>query len=324
MSNDTIRTVSMPFFVAIAAYLLQALPYLSSIGALPLAFLLAFAIRAAGYIPNEQNPLHKFMNKYLLKASVILYGVQLNIISLYNNGISFLCSAVIVIICSYIVILVLSRIFKVDSSLAMLIATGTAICGGAAIGAVSPILKSKRNDIALAVALISIIGTIFSLGAPLIEHWIQLSPENYGKWIGFSSHEIAHAALAGNYFGDQSLTSALMAKLSRVFMLFPVTLLLTWVMNRKNTDQQQKATFPYFILGFLAMSIISTLGFQYGFMTSELQGIISKIASFSLTLAMVMLALSIDPKALTKSALKPMIVVIISSTLVYSLSLLLI
>ncbi|MCR8658984.1 YeiH family protein [Paenibacillus endoradicis] len=324
MTTRKLYGILLPTSLAMVAYAFSFLPVLSLVGPLPIAILLAVLFRNFIYNAAKWQDGIDFSSKIILRIAIVLYGVRLNIILLFQEGLSLIGAAAIVIACTFTIVLLLAKWLKVEQSIALLLATGTAICGAAAIGAVSPIIKSNKNDIALSAALIAIVGTLFALGAPLAEQWIHLSPEQYGTWVGYSTHEIAHAALAGDYFGNESLTNAFMAKLSRVFLLFPVTIIFTWWMNRKNEGVTAKASFPYFIIGFIIISLISTAGFYVGFMNEGIQTNISSFATFLLAVSMAALGLSIDLRSIKKTAAKPLLLLVIASICVYGITLLLV
>lgn len=322
MTTRTIWGILLPIGLAGLAYTFALIPGLSSIGPLPIAILLAVLFRNFVYNASQWQPGIDFSSKVLLRIAIVLYGVRLNIMLLFQEGLSLIGIAAIVIIFTFIIVLLLAKWLKVEQSFALLLATGTAICGAAAIGAVSPIIKSDRNDTALSAALIAIVGTIFALAAPFAEQLFHLSPEAYGTWVGYSAHEIAHAVLAGDYFGSQSLPTALMAKLSRVFLLFPVTIIFSWWMNRKQQVAGAKAKFPFFIIGFIIVSLISTAGFYVGYMNEAIQTMISTIATFLLCVSMAALGLSIDLRSMKKTAVKPLILLVIASICIYGINLL--
>ena len=308
--------IILTFVIAGAAYMLATLPGFSMVG--PLA--LAMMIRNFIFNPSTYKTGITFSAKKILRLAIILYGVRLNIVLIYEQGLGFIGRAALVVGFAIGIMLLLSHWMNVDKKTALLLGCGTGICGGAAIGAVAPIVKSSDEETALSVGMISLVGTAFALLAPVISTIAGMSALDYGEWVGFSVHEIAHAALAGGVYGEESMTAALMAKLSRVLLLFPVTLILAWIISRKTvaTDQAQKATFPYFIIGFVAVSIISTIGLETGIMTVAFQANISTFASFLLAVSMAALGLTIDLKQLRGKALKPLILLTVTSILVFA------
>ena len=316
--QNFIKGILFTFTIALAAYGLALLPGISVIGPLAIAIILAMIIRNFVFEPKAWQKGINFSSKIILRVAIIIYGVRLNMKLIYDQGLPFIGRAALVVLIGIGLMLLLSHLFGVDRNLALLLGCGTGICGAAAIGAVAPIVNSKNEDTALAVGMIALLGTGFALIAPIIASVTGMSATVYGEWVGFSVHEIAHAALAGDTYGDTSLTAALMAKLSRVLLLFPVTMLIVWLVSRKEKGEStKKASFPLFIVGFLAVSIISTVGLESGWLTVQVQGKIASFASFLLAVAMAALGLTINLRQLKGKALKPLMLLATTSVLLF-------
>ncbi|MEK4229628.1 YeiH family protein [Solibacillus sp. FSL H8-0538] len=316
--QNFIKGILFTFFIALAAYGIAQLPIISVIGPLAIAIILAIIIRNYIFEPVVWEKGITFSSKMILRLAIILYGVRLNMMLIFDQGLPFIGRAALVVAVGIGLMLLLSRLFGVDRNLALLLGCGTGICGAAAIGAVAPIIHSKDEDTALAVGMIALLGTIFALFAPVVASLVEMPAALYGEWVGFSVHEIAHAALAGGTYGDASLTPALMAKLSRVLLLFPVTLIIAWLVSRKQGETTQKASFPLFIVGFLIVSIISTIALENGWMTVGVQQQIASFASFLLTMSMAALGLTINLKQLQGQALKPLMLLSTTSVLLFA------
>lgn len=286
---------------------------LNYLGPLAIAILIAVIIRNTLPYPQKWKTGIDFAAKKILRFAIILYGIRLNIAVVAHEGLPLIARAAGVIVGAILLTIIIGKLLKVEDNLMMLLAFGTGICGAAAIAAVSPILKAKEEDTAMAVGMIALMGTIFSLIYPAIGSLLHLAPAVYGYWSGFSLHEIAHAALAGAAYGDESLTPALLSKLSRVLLLFPVTLVLVGFLKFKKGGTGQKASFPYFLLGFLAVSAIGTWGTQQGFLSASVEDAIAQTGTFFLAVAMAALGMSVDLKELKSRALKPLLMMTIVS-----------
>ena len=140
------------------------------------------------------------------------------------------------------------RIFKVDHELALLSSCGCGICGAAAVMGVSGQLRAKTDNSVLAVAVVAILGTVFTLIEVTLKPYLGLEAYNYGIFTGSSLHEIAHAVAAGGAGGQVALDTAILAKLSRVLMLIVVAIVLFVINRRSNDEAQGKMPMPYFIL----------------------------------------------------------------------------
>ena len=148
-----------------------------------------------------------------------------------------------------------------------------------------------------------------------------------GIWSGMSLHEIAQVVLAAAPAGEDALAYALLVKLGRVFLLIPLCFIFIFWMKKKSNqnEQQAKIEFPWFLLGFIAMSIVGSyvLGVSIPVSTGVLDGI-STITTWLLTAAMVGLGLNVNLKDLQTKALKPVLTVILVSVCVSILSIILI
>lgn len=302
-------------FITFLAYSISLIPIFSFIGPLAIALLLAIIYRNVFQYPETLRSGIQFSSKMILRLAIILYGVRLNIQMIVDEGFPLLFRATIVIIFALFMTFTIGKAFGVDHKLLLLLGSGTGICGAAAIGAVSSILDSDEEDTALAIGMIACVGTIFALFAPVIATLTNMPPDIYGQWVGFSLHEIAHALLAGSSYGDESLTPAILSKLSRVLLLFPITLIIVFIVSMKRKNAKKKASFPYFLFGFILVSIISTIGLQKGWMTISFQENIAAIASFLLTVAMAALGMSVDLRKIKKNALKPFLTLLFTSIL---------
>ncbi len=153
----------------------------------------------------------------------------------------------------------------------MLSACGCGICGAAAVMGVSPQIESrdeerKRENEVLAVAVVCVMGTVFTLLEIVIKPMLGLTDSQFGIVAGGSLHEIAHAIAAGSAFGEASLDSALIMKLSRVLLLAPVALIIGYWYQRRlvkesaqdHTQAPKKLPIPWFLGGFILTSILGT------------------------------------------------------------------
>lgn len=300
--------------LAALGFLLAYLPIINKTGPLGVAILLAVLYRHFFGYPESIRAGVQFSAKNLLRMAIILFGLRLNMSVILNEGIPLLLRDTFVIFVAICLMMVLARAFHADSSLSILLGIGTGICGASAIAAVSPILQAKEEDTAISAGLISIVGTVFAIGYTFIFPFLPLDGEAYGMWVGMSLHEVAHVALAGAIAGETGLGMALLAKLGRVFLLVPFSLLLLWFMKKRRGKENGGGSlaFPWFLIGFIAMSFIGSYLIDF---PEELLKNIAAITSFLLTMAMVGLGLSVNLADLKNKALKPMILLIFTSIL---------
>ncbi|WP_420488221.1 YeiH family protein [Gottfriedia acidiceleris] len=317
LNISMIYGVGFTFIIAVLGFLMAKLPGFDHVGPLACAILLALVYRQFFGYPEKLRAGIQFSSKRLLRFAIILYGLKLNIVVIFNDGLPLLLRGVGTIIFSIVVLMAIAKWLKADLNLSLLLSIGTGICGAAAIAAVSPIIKSKDEDTAMAVGIIALVGTIFSIIYTLIYPLLPISPTEYGAWAGISLHEIAHVALAAAPAGQDALAHALLAKLTRVFLLIPVCfILLFWMKKKGKLDGEAKLEFPWFLIGFVIMSFVGSyfLGKEVP-VSKNFMSDIAVFTSFILTMSMTGLGLNINLKELRTKSLRPLIAIIITSIL---------
>lgn len=306
------------FIIAAISLISSKLPLLDKVGALTIAIVIAILFRHFKGYPESYRPGITFASKRLLKFAIILYGLKLNIFDVIGEGSTLLLIDGGVIIVSIGLMLLLNHYIKGDKAITLLLGIGTGVCGAAAIAAVSPILKSREKDTAINIGIIALIGTLFSLAYTVIYTLFTISPEVYGVWSGVSLHEIAHVILAADFSGDTALRIGLLGKLGRVFLLIPLSIVLILVMNMKSQarNTNQRIEMPYFLIGFVLMAIFHT----YVPIPQFIMQIIEPLTTICLLMAMVALGLNVSFKDLQDRAFKPLIGVIIVSTILSTIT----
>jgi uncharacterized integral membrane protein (TIGR00698 family) len=310
LSKSWMGGVLFTFAIAFVGTGLTKFPVIDRLGAMMTAILIAVIYRQfAGYPEAIRSGIH-FSAKRILRFAIMLFGFHLNVDTIVHQGIGLLARDVGSIAIAILVTMLVARGIKAEPSLSLMLAIGTGVCGAAAIAAVSPIMKGKDDDTAIAVGIIALVGTIFTIAYTWLEPIFHMTNIQYGIWSGISLHEIAHVAAAAAPAGQDALAIALLAKLGRVLLLVPLCFFLAAWMKRKGTsDTQSKVEFPRFLLGFLAASLIGTYVPIPQFILRNLD----TVSSFLLTAAMVGLGLNVSFKALRTKAFKPLLAMLVGS-----------
>ncbi|WP_061776611.1 YeiH family protein [Levilactobacillus senmaizukei] len=287
---------------AVAGSALTQLPYLNLVGALVIALLLGMACQVTPSVIQTNRAGIGFISNKFLRLGIILLGFKLNLIQLAQAGVKTITLAAVVVTGMVLLTYNLSRKLGVDRELAILTATGTSICGAAAVIGVSPQIKvapeqaeHQRENEVLAVAIVAILGTVFTLIEIGLKPLLHLSAVQFGVMTGGSLHEIAHAVAAGSAGGPVSLDTAIITKLSRVLLLAPAALIIGWwyqkqTMAAATTNEHTKLPIPWFMAGFLLTSILGTW-LPMG--TAIIAGLV-KLAYLFLGMAMAALGMSVN------------------------------
>lgn len=310
--------IAFTVVIAVIGFALAKVPGFDRVGPLACAIVIAVAYRQFFGYPEKIRSGIQFSSKRFLRFAIILYGLKLNIDVILHQGLGLLVRDIGVITFAILATVWLGKLLKAESSLVLLLGVGTGVCGAAAIAAVSPILKTKDEDTAIAVGIIALVGTIFSITYTIIRPFLHVSAIHYGIWSGISLHEIAHVALAGAPAGQDALAIALLAKLGRVLLLIPLCFILMYWMKRKDTENtgETKIEFPWFLIGFILMSLFGSyvLGKSIPVSKGVMDGV-STATTFILTTAMVGLGLNVSLRDLRTKAARPLIAMLITSVL---------
>lgn len=156
----------------------------------------------------------------------------------------------------------ISRILQVEGTTGTLISAGTGICGGSAIASLSPVLKSKHEEVAVAMATVFCLNAVALFVFPLIGRWLHMSPEQFGWFAAIAIHDTSSVVGAAAEFHPDSVPIAVTAKLTRALWIIPMILLAAAVMKLKNRGKDEvhgKIQIPWFIFVFVAAVILHGL-----------------------------------------------------------------
>lgn len=324
-----IKTIkSKSFWIAFASTLacsllgkyLALIPGLNLIGALVIAMIIGMLAQLIQPMMYASTQGVSFISNKFLRLGIILLGFKLNLIDLAKSGVKTIVFAIVVVCFASAVTYGFCRLFKVEKELSLLTSFGGAICGAAAVMGISPQVKAHKDNSVLAVAVVCIMGTIFTLIEIFLMGVLHFTPTQFGVLAGSSLHEIAHAVAAGGAGGAVALNNAIIMKLSRVILLAPVALIVGILYNRRHQaadNTKQKLPIPWFMVGFLATSAFGTFGpLSQGMVTN-----LVSLAYICLGMAMAALGMSVNFKVIIARGRNVFLASFLGSTCLLALSL---
>ncbi|WP_309132313.1 putative sulfate exporter family transporter [Brevibacterium sp.] len=184
------------------------------------------------HLPECFLPGLDFAAKPLLRVGIAALGAQVLLGDILDLGWQVLVLAAVVVATGILVSLASARLFRVESGLALLIGCGFGICGAAAVAGVESTLRSKKEDVAAAVGLVVLFGTLMIALVPGLSSAFGLPEATAGMWGGAATHEVAQVVAIGGILGPTALEVAVLVKLSRVIMLAPTVTVLGLAMRR--------------------------------------------------------------------------------------------
>ncbi|WP_402845142.1 YeiH family protein [Microbacterium sp. GXS0129] len=235
--------------------------------ALIVAIVLGVVVTNTVPIPTALTGGIDFSAKKLLRAGIVLLGLQVALTDIAGLGVPVLIVVAGIVAGGLLGTLLLGRLLRVPAGLTLLIACGFSICGAAAVAGAAGVTDpddEAEQDTVTAVALVVIFGTLMIGLIPLASALLGLDPRIAGMWAGGSIHEIAQVVAAGGIIGGGALTAAVVVKLARVLLLAPVMAALS-VRERRlsrlhRTDGPSRRHLPpivpAFVIGFMLMVLV--------------------------------------------------------------------
>ncbi|BDU23017.1 putative sulfate exporter family transporter [Dyella sp. GSA-30] len=259
--------------------------------------------------PGAQfTPGIQFAGKQILQWSIIALGFGLSLNQVAKTGLESLSVTLVTMTVAFLAAWGLGRALKVHDKLKILIGVGTAICGGSAIAAVTPIIKPDEHDTAFAISTIFLFNLVAVLLFPLLGHLLHLSDLGFGLWAGTAINDTSSVVAAGYSFSKEAGDYATIVKLTRATLIIPVCLALAfavaWREKKKgSTDFSLRRIFPWFILWFLVASAIRTAGL----VPATILPAIHVLAEFLIIVALTAIGLSANLRKMASTGLRPIL-----------------
>jgi len=238
--------------VAVAFLVNHLVPVAS---ALTVAVGLGVLTRNLGLVRARALPGTRFATRRLLRAGVVLLGLQLAVTEVLRLPRGVLLGVVLTVAVTFAATLVVGRLLRVRPGTTLLVATGFSICGASAAAAMDAVSDSDEEDLATAVALVTIFGGVALVALPLLCGPLGLDATAAGTWAGASVHEVAQVVAAASPAGAAALSVAVVVKLTRVVLLAPVVAGYSLLHRRRraSSDGRRPPVVPLFVVGFVAM-----------------------------------------------------------------------
>ncbi|MCZ2257784.1 YeiH family protein [Sporosarcina sp. G11-34] len=217
----------------------------------------------------------QFSVKYALRAGIILLGLRLSLTEALKLGAWGLPLIIACISCGLVVTLYFTKKLNQSNRLGTLIACGTGICGVTAIMAVSPVVKARDNEISYAVANITIFGLVGMLFYPYLANlFFANNPIKAGLFLGTAIHDTAQVTGAALIFSqmydmEKAVDVATVTKLTRNLFIIAVIQLVSYFFFKSEGKKEEGNEYelpkwykliPLFVIGFLVLSFIRTIG----------------------------------------------------------------
>jgi uncharacterized integral membrane protein (TIGR00698 family) len=304
-----IRGIVLPLAIAlIASYAGGMFPLIGgAVFGIVIGIGAGFIMRSRGGISDGVN----FTSKKVLQWAVMILGSGLGLGQVYAAGAASLVIIVVTIASALLVAVVAGRALRVPFNLKSLIGVGTAICGGSAIAAIAPVIEAEDQEISYAISTVFMFNVIAVFIFPPLGHVLGMTQAGFGLFAGTAINDTSSVVAAGYTYGNAAGDYATIVKLTRTLMIIPIALAFVAVMMRRKRNVRadggasfsMAGIFPWFILGFLAMSALNTSGI----LGASAIAVLKDAGKFLIVMALSAIGLKTDIRKMLAAGYKPML-----------------
>lgn len=270
---------------------------------------------ATGVAPT---PRMKTLTTRALQLGVVALGAGMNLVAVWKIGSSGAALTAISLTAALVIGLALGKWLRVSGDTPLLIAVGTAICGGSAIAAVTSVVHPKEQETSVSLGVVFVLNAVALVLFPALGHALGLSQPVFGRWAALGIHDTSSVVGAGLAYGPQALAVATTTKLARALWIVPVTLVIAVVRQRGSNGGGLRAIrWPWFILGFVALAAL----FTWVPLLAPLAPHIVVVGQRALLLALFLIGLSLSRSALAKVGVRPLLLGVLLWVIVGGVSL---
>ena len=329
-----ITVISLIYLFTI--FLSQPLSYILNLSSLPISLLCLISgilfFNLFQFSTRVQMG-RDFIKKNVLQLAIILLGIKISFSELANVSIQSIGVIIIIFFLIFLTYLALSKFWPLQKELSKLLAIGTSICGVTAIMAASSVLKSKDNDVGIAILIVILWGSIAVLTYPFFVEWYFISDIAKGIFLGVGIHDTSQVLAAAMvysdlYHNDKVLEIATITKLLRnLFLILLIPSLLIYK-NRKGNKalnnftifKSIKSSIPLFVIGFIFFIIIRTMidvFFSNSYTWENIIVVLENIITMLFGLVLTALGASINLKKIINQGFTPIIIGLIYSLVTF-------
>ncbi|ALN71225.1 YeiH family protein [Aureimonas sp. AU20] len=302
LASRVIPGIALTGAIAAVAILVPRLLQMPALSPLVVAMIIGIGLRnLVGPIAGSADGV-AFSMRRILRFAIVLLGLQLTVAQIGDLGFGALALIVASLVSTFFAVRFAGRLLGVDRGLAELIAAGTAICGASAVIATNTVTQARDEDVAYAIACVTVFGTLSMLLVPVAGSALGLDAAHYGLWVGASVHEVAQVVGAAFQGGPEAGQFGTVAKLSRVLLLAPMILLIGAMATRGRGGVGARAPMPWFVFGFIAMVMLNSVVA----LPEGARDILVPGTSFLLAMALAAMGLTTDIGKLRAKGLRPL------------------
>lgn len=255
----------------------------------------------------------RFASRNILRIGVAMLGLRITTGEVIELGWPVVALIVVSVVATILIGGLIGRVFGLKGDQSILSAGAVAICGASAALAIASVLPSHKDherNMILTVAGVTTLSTLAMVFYPVFVTYLGYDNATAGIFLGATIHDVAQVVGAGYMISDQTGEISTLVKLIRVACLVPVVITISLVMHRRRSaDSKSEPLLPWFLVAFVALVIVNSLGW----ISADAQTMLTPISSWCLLTAVAALGVKTSLKALADVGPAPIGVMLIQT-----------
>ncbi len=269
----------------------------------PIALLLGVLIAIT--FGNSYSDKTKPAASWLMAIAIVGLGAGIPLNEVLKVGAHGVAYTIIGIAFTFAAGITLGKYLSVEKSTSLLVAAGTAICGGSAIAAISKVIDAKSEAIAISLATVFILNAAALVIFPFIGYALELTQSQFGLWAGLAIHDTSSVIGASLQYGDEATKVATMTKLARAIWIIPLAFIvgIVWQQDGHKVPLISILKRCWFIAGFLIMAMLTS----YVIIFSEWAPLIENLAKRLMVVVLFLIGTGLTRELLKQVGFRPFI-----------------
>ena len=254
----------------------------------------------------------EFAESNILAYSIVLLGATMSIRTILQIGFTGVTFIVFQMTITIIGAIFIGKKLGFSKNFSMLMASGNAVCGSAAIASTSPVIGANEQEKGISITIVNVTGTVLMLLLPFIAG-ILYSHEtvNTSALIGGILQSVGQVVASGSMVNEPVKDLSTIFKIVRVIFLVFVVLSFGMIKNREDKNNQtlenkdievkkNKIKIPWYVMGFFIMCAL----YSIGFIPKNVSLIIKTISNRFEIIALAGIGMRVHLKTLIKQGVK--------------------
>lgn len=259
-----------------------------------------------------------FAESHILPYAIILLGGTLSITTILEIGVSGVAFIILQMTITILSAIFIGKKLGFSRNFGLLMASGNAVCGSAAIASTAPVIKANEDEKGIAITIVNVTGTVLMLLLPFLAGLIyNHNTLETSAFIGGILQSVGQVVASASMVSENVKDLATIFKIVRVIFLVFVVLVFSMLDNKSTKERveeldsdyeksdskdskKRKIKIPWYVIGFFIMCGL----FSLRLISQDLSLIIKALSSRFEIIALAGIGMKVNIRTLIDQGLK--------------------